>query len=470
MTEETKTSIETEGPAGKKAGDSAPGSFNAKKAIIAGSVFLAMLGVLFGISMLKAARAAKKPNADEAQIEAREAQKKGELKAKVANLAQAPIGQDSAFDEQGNYVGPMVPSVELPENKKASAYPGTQRAQEDEIGQMALSGKTSPAPYSPYSGSYQPSSSGSYSKGQEGDPGVMRETRAASKEERDLLAASMLGYSRRAAQGLQGAPGTPKAGDGTRTPTAEEIAALAGANLAGAGREPHGAEAEYIKPMPGGGRSFTVPGELADMRVHGGAHAKVPEGKSLECVTVNQVLAQAYQAPVILTVSRDFRTADGRLLIPAGARIIGMSDRIQDMNQDRMFLAFNRLDFPDGETAWFPQHRLPEALDTIGSLGVEGKVKRGIMKALMSSIALGVVEGLGAAAAGPQTISTTTGIMEVKPGQQAVARVSDQLGKFSDRVLSRYMNMIPKITLKPGTRVRVYLSEDTLMSLYPEAS
>ena len=299
----------------------------------------------------------------------------------------------------------------------------------------------------------------------------MREARAATKEERDLLASSMLGYSR--ANALTPAHGGPQ-GSQKAAKTTEDRPLTPGELLAmtpmgGPGKAPErqgGAESEYIAPLPGSGRSFTRPGELADMRITGGDYAKVPEGKSLECVTVNQVLAQAHQSPVILTVSRNFYTSDGRLLVPAGARILGVSDRIEDMNQERMFMAFNRVDFPDGETAWFPEHRIPEALNPIGSLGVEGKVSRGIFRALMSSIALGIVEGMGAAAAGPMTISTTTGITEVKPGQQAVAKVSNQLDKFSERVLSRYMNMVPKIVLKPGTRVRIYLSEDTLMSVY----
>jgi type IV secretory pathway VirB10-like protein len=73
---------------------------------------------------------------------------------------------------------------------------------------------------------------------------------------------------------------------------------------------------------------------------------------------------------------------------------------------------------------------------------------------------------MGAAAAGPTTISTTTGLTTITPGQQAEAHVADNLNRFSERVLSRYMNMVPQITLRPGTRLRVYFTEDTIMSFY----
>ena len=138
------------------------------------------------------------------------------------------------------------------------------------------------------------------------------------------------------------------------------------------------------------------------------------------------------------------------------------------MNQERMFMALNRIDFPNQDTAWFPTHRLPDGLSPDGALGVQGHVKRGIFRALMASIALGVVEGMGAAAAGPVTMSTTTGITTLTPAQEATSKVADQLNRFGDRVLSLYMNMVPQINLRPGTRLRVYFSEDTLMSLYPE--
>lgn len=478
--DKTQTGIQTGADGGGKApAPGGGGTFDKKKAVIAGAGFLAMLGILFGISQLKQAKAGRKPSADEAQITARENAKKGELADKVKNLEQAPVGKDAKFDEQGNFLGPAVQQVELPENAKG---PGAAKAgkvgssPESAIDQLAMP-EQKQGGYSNFSGSYQPSGGGS--RHEDADPSVMREQTAIKKEERELLAASMLGYSRSRAQ--MGGTGAAYA---VRTPQSEadakRAALAASANqvaqaVRGGGMVPPiaagagaGQESGYIQATPGTGRSFTRPGEVADMRIHNGEYVRVPEGKSLECVLVNEVLAQAHQSPVIVTVSRDFRSADGRLLVPAGARLVGMADRIEDMNQERMFTAFNRLDYAgqDGPTAWFPEHRIPEGLSPIGSLGVEGKVKRGIMKALMSSIALGVVQGMGAAAAGPVKFSTTTGMTEISAGQMASARVADQLNRFSEKVLTRYMNMVPQVILKPGTRIRVYLSEDTLMSVY----
>lgn len=476
--DKTQTGIQTgpESAAGKAGSQPGQGGLDKKKAIIAGGAFLAMLGVLFALSQVKAARAAKKPNADEAQIQAKEAAKKGELKNRVDNLEQAPLGKDAKFDEAGNFLGPSVQNVELPENKKsADLKAGTGGTNEKALDELALPEQKT-GQYSNFSGNYQPSNG---RHGEESDPSVMREQRAGQKEERELIASSMLGYSRNRVMQGPSSGGFQQASMSPADEAAAKKAALM-AQVAQIGQSMGqkaapgmvapgmGGETGYIAPMPGAGRSFTRPGEVADMRIYPGEYVKVPEGKSLECVLVNQVLAQAHQSPVIVTVSRDFLSSDGRLLVPAGARLVGMADRIEDMNQERMFQAFNRIDFPgpNGETAWFPERRIPEALSPNGALGVEGKVKRGIMKALMSSIALGVVQGMGAAAAGPITMSTTTGITTITPGQQAVGKVSDNLNRFSERVLSRYMNMVPQVILKPGTRIRVYLSEDTLMSVY----
>ena len=452
---------------GGKSAASAGGQLDKKKALLAGAGFLALLGLLFGLFQLKHIDAGHKSNPDEAQIKGRENAKKGELADKVKNLDQALVCKDAKFDEQGNFLGPQTPPFELPENTKGPLNRGGRLAStESAIDQLALPDQKQGEGYSSFSGSYRPG--GGTARHEDTDPSVMREQNSIKKEERELLAASMLGYSRSLVQQVTRQ-------ETTRVPVTPEsemearLAAMRGSiNQAGPGSAGDGKDSGYIRPMPGSGRSFTRLGEVADMRIHSGEYVKVPEGKSLECVLVNEVLAQSHQSPMIVTVSRDFRSADGRLLVPGGARLVGMADRIEDMNQERMFTAFNRLDYPgqDGATAWFPEHRIPEGLGPNGSMGIEGKVKRGIMKALMSSIALGVVEGLGAAAAGPVNLSTTTGMTSISGGQMASARVADNLNRFSEKVLTRYMNMVPQVTLKAGTRLRVYLSEDTLMSVY----
>jgi type IV secretory pathway VirB10-like protein len=464
------TGIQT-GPAStvpSPGGGKAP--LNTKALIVAVLAMLGTGGLLGGIYYMKHSGVEKPKNADEAQIEMKEKGKKLEAATKVQNLEQAPLGGTGKFDDQGNFLGPAVPPVELPENGKSSQLNKLGKfggnSNDSAISALAMPGGGADD-YSNYSGAYKPRAGMTQPVAAGADQGN-------SKEERELLAASMLGYSRARAQG-----GPVVAAAHVATPqeaAAAQIQAMtgamqgmqpgmgggAGANNANAGNK----ESNYIAPAPGSGRTFTRPGEVADMRIRNGESVRVPEGKSLECVLVNNVMAQANQSPMIITVSRDFRSFDGRLLVPAGARLVGMADRVQDMNQERVFMAFNRIDFPDQETAWFPQHRLPEGLDPAGSLGVEGLVKRGIMKALMASIALGVVEGMGAAAAGPTTISTTTGLTTITPGQQAEAHVADNLNRFSERVLSRYMNMVPQITLRPGTRLRVYFTEDTIMSFY----
>ena len=83
----------------------------------------------------------------------RRLRRKDELKTKVDNLEQAPLGGDGQFDEQGNFVGPKVPNVELPEDKRTGERKGGRGTPETEIGKLALEPQNgAEAPYTAFSG------------------------------------------------------------------------------------------------------------------------------------------------------------------------------------------------------------------------------------------------------------------------------------------------------------------------------
>ena len=398
---------------------------------------------------------------DEDVIEKMQQTKKADATAKVDRVAQDSIGKDSLFDAQGNYLGPAVPDDIKPAIRKVSPKE-LERQNEAAITSVALP-----------SGGNTTENFGTRTRGDYGgtqDPSLLREKRVTQKEEREVIGGSMLGYrASRADEGTRGSLRSSQ-GRGEDAIRQTDVIRVVGGDTQGGRGTLGGSPGVNESPLslPGRSRSFTLPGELADMRISHGDYVKVPEGKSLECVLVNRIAAQSNESPVQVSVSRDFRSSDGKMLVPAGTTLLGKQFRISDMNQNRMLIQFNRMDFPNHQTAWFPVRTLPDGLDLQGEMGVEGTVKTGIFKAVMTAIALGAVEGLGAAVTGPVNINTTTGMTNINAGQMAAGRMADQVTHVADKVASRYLNMVPTIILEPGRRIRVYITEDTLMNVYLE--
>jgi type IV secretory pathway VirB10-like protein len=144
------------------------------------------------------------------------------------------------------------------------------------------------------------------------------------------------------------------------------------------------------------------------MRIGGdiGKEEIVRQGKFLDCVVVNEVRADLMESPIIAMVSRDFVSLDGQhVLVPAGSKLIGSAGRVQNLQQARVYIRFDRLLFPDQRSAYFPVRRLP-AVDGAGAVGVAGDVDRHFMLMFGSAVMLGMLDGLAAAVQGANASAT----------------------------------------------------------------
>jgi type IV secretion system protein VirB10 len=203
-------------------------------------------------------------------------------------------------------------------------------------------------------------------------------------------------------------------------------------------------------------------GGVGDMRIGGdiGREQVVRQGKFLDCVIVNEVRADLMESPVIGMVSRDFVSLDGEyVLVPAGAKLIGSAGRVQNLQQVRVYLRFDRVIFPDQRSAYFPVRRLP-AVDGTGAVGVEGDVDRHFMLMFGSAVMLGLLDGLSAAVEGANNSATPTA------RELIAARTSGNMTQVVAGILARYGNVVPTITVESGSKMKVFFAEDVRMSPY----
>ena len=216
-----------------------------------------------------------------------------------------------------------------------------------------------------------------------------------------------------------------------------------------------------LMPAEEGPQGFRA-GSIGDMRIGGnvGPDQIVRQGKFLDCVLVNQVRADLVESPVIAMVSRDFVSLDGRyVLVPAGTKLAGMAGRVQNLQQARVYIRFDRALFPDQRSAYFPTRKLP-AVDAPGAVGIEGDVDRHFLLTFGSAVMLGMLDGLAAAVEGASANATPT-LRELMIG-----RTSMNMSQVVSGILQRYGNVVPTVTVEPGAKMKVVLADDVRMSPY----
>jgi type IV secretory pathway VirB10-like protein len=435
----------------------------------------ALLAVVIGIVAIKRSSSPDKPkNADEASVaeQGEKVRKKAETDAR--QITPSALGEGLKYDAQGNLLGAPAAVGGLEnqtltnlKNRPASGVAAPADSINAGIDYSQASSGNAPSGSASYAGGY---GAGSPSYLRSGDPEQVRTDR---KEERDLYAASMLAYSKnrpmpRAAtqQNQQGSSQNQSSSAAARGPEkdatlndlvqqSKDLGLFPGERGAG----PKGlvaGEGASNKPMK------SPPGEVADMRIGGGPSFLIHEGQFLDLVLSNKIEASFAGSPVVAVVNRDFLSPDGKyVLIPHGTQVLGEAGRVESVQQARVYIAFHRAIFPDGRAAYFPQHLLPLGMTGDGSYGVQGRVNRHFWLQFGSAIALGLIDGLAAAAGGPTDVNINTGIARQTTGQLVGQRVSNDLQPVIQSIIQKYANVVPTVSLKPGTRMKLYFIEDT---------
>jgi type IV secretion system protein VirB10 len=157
-------------------------------------------------------------------------------------------------------------------------------------------------------------------------------------------------------------------------------------------------------------------------------------------------------------VTNPVYSRDGQhVLIPAGTFILGDTKKVGSMSQTRLAVTFHRMIMPDGYSVDLDQFH---GLDQIGESGLSGKVNHHYLRIFGASIALGLVAG--AAESSTYGGYTTSGSDMYRQG------VASSLSQSSSNVLDRFINILPTITIREGTRIRIYLTQDLLLPAYSD--
>ena len=181
---------------------------------------------------------------------------------------------------------------------------------------------------------------------------------------------------------------------------------------------------------------------------------RIYEGSFLEAVLVTQ-LSGEFPGPVLANVSVPFYSADRqRVLIPRGARVVGTVEAVAGADQERLAVAFHRIIWPDGRSVSLEFN----GLNQIGESALKDEVNRHYFSMFAAAGAVGILSGLTAIGSNPYAGG--------RQGFQAGA--SQGLGEGAGRILDRFLNRLPTITIRAGHRLRIWFTGDVLVPPEPQ--
>ena len=183
---------------------------------------------------------------------------------------------------------------------------------------------------------------------------------------------------------------------------------------------------------------------------------RVFEGTVLEGVVTNHIDG-GFNGPILVMLTTDYYSHDHQqLLMPQGTRLIGTVQSVGSQGQRKLMVTFHRAVCPDGFSLDFDKY---VGLDPIGTTGLASHVDNHMLSSFAAAAAVGGLAGLAQIG---NSASVLTPSAEVRDG------ISSQTSQEAEQILNHFLNRLPTITLKEGSRARVYIGRDILIPSYAE--
>ncbi len=181
---------------------------------------------------------------------------------------------------------------------------------------------------------------------------------------------------------------------------------------------------------------------------------RVFEGTVLEGVLTNHIDG-GLAGPMIVMLTTDYYSHDHQqLLLPQGTRLIGSVQSVSAGGQRKLFVTFNRAICPDGFSLDLNKYT---GLDPLGTTGLATNVNNHYLSSFAAAV--GGIGGLAQVGNNGTVLDANT---QIRNG------ISAQTAQESEQILNKFLNRLPVITLKEGSRARVYINQDILIPSYAE--
>jgi type IV secretory pathway VirB10-like protein len=192
-----------------------------------------------------------------------------------------------------------------------------------------------------------------------------------------------------------------------------------------------------------------------DFDNYNGKLYRVFEGSVFEGVVTNHIDG-GLSGPILLMLTTDYYSHDHQqLLLPQGTRLVGSVQAVNSSQARKMVVSFHRAICPDGFSVDLNKFA---GLDPLGTTGLATKVDNRYLQTFAVAAAIGGLAGL--------TQVGNNNILD--PSAQIRNGITSQSSQEAEQILNHFLNRLPIITLKEGSRARVYIGRDLLIPSYAE--
>lgn len=162
---------------------------------------------------------------------------------------------------------------------------------------------------------------------------------------------------------------------------------------------------------------------------------------------------------IIAQVSHNvYDSKTGRhVLIPQGSKLIGRYDSHIAMGQERVMIAWHRLQFPDASV--FNLGNMG-AVDLAGYAGMHDQVNNHTWKIFKGAFLLSVI------GAGSQIAIGSSDRDENSPLNVTKSELGRQFGQVGTEMIKRNLNIQPTLEIRPGYRFNVMVNKDLILQPY----
>lgn len=192
-----------------------------------------------------------------------------------------------------------------------------------------------------------------------------------------------------------------------------------------------------------------------DFDTYDGRLYRVFEGSVFEGVVTNHIDG-GLSGPILLMLTTDYYSHDHQqLLLPQGTRLVGSVQAVNSSQARKMVVSFRRAICPDGFSIDLDKFA---GLDPLGTTGLATRVDNRYLQTFAVAAAIGGLGGLAQIG--------NTNVLDLSA--QIRNGTSSQSSEEAEQILNHFLNRLPIITLKEGSRARVYIGRDLLIPSYAE--
>ena len=172
----------------------------------------------------------------------------------------------------------------------------------------------------------------------------------------------------------------------------------------------------------------------------------------------------ALPGPLMAQVSRDIYDLHQRtIVLPRGTRLLGTYGNQVAVGQQRLLVAWNRLQLLDGTLLDLPGLAPLQATDSTGAAGLPARVDNHILRIFGDAILLSLLSA-GADLSQP---TSANALAAPSAGSVASAALGLQLSEAGTQLLRRDLAIQPTLTLPAGTPLAVFVNADLPLPTRP---